>query len=382
MATTLTSAAPLAWGPPHPLLDVPLLSASELACLEDRAAALLGTTNDTLVLGAEAVLPLEAVTASLGGPGLEWLNVVTSPYGEVFGDLLRRHGTQVHDLLTPNDRPVRVEEIATALERRPEISAMAIVHAESLTGTVNPLTDALALAAERDLLTVVDAVASAGAEPLAVDSLGIDICVVGPQKGWGGPPGASVISISDRAWDGIAANPLASRGSLLSLKDIKERWIDAGRSRVLGTPPPLELRALDAAMTRLEDEGLTGVIARHRLAAAATRAGVQALGLTLWVADERDACAVATPVRLPPGIDTAAVLARVRDQARLELTPGTGALADVAVRIDHMGSRAGMAFVAAAVTGLGVALADLGAVVDLGAAISAVALAYRGSPTH
>jgi aspartate aminotransferase-like enzyme len=379
MATSLTSAAPIAWGPPHPLLDVPLVTAPELARLEDRAAALLGTQNDTVVLGAEAVLPLEAITASLGGPALEWLNVVTSPYGRVFGDLLRSRGTQVHDVITPNNRPVRVEEIETALARWPAINAMAIVHAESLIGIVNPLEEALALAAGRGILTVVDAVASAGAEPLEVDALEIDMCVVGPQKGWGGPPGASVLSVSARAWDRVMANSAASRGSVLSLADIKERWIDAGRSRVLGTPPPLELTALGMAMARLEDEGIGAVIARHRTAAAATRAGLGALGLELWVGDERDACAVATPVRLPAGTDTSTVLARVRDQARLELTPGTGELADIAVRIDHMGARACLPFVSAAVTALGVALNGLGAEVDVGGGLAAVARVYEAT---
>ncbi len=376
MSTRVRSAAPLAWGMPHPLLDLPLLSAGELAALEDRAAALIGTQSDTLVLGAEASLPLEAVTASLGGPGLEWLNIVTSPYGHGFGDLLGGHGTVVHNLVTPNDRPVRIEEIAAALAEHPQVTALAIVHAESLTGVVNPLSDACALAQEHGLLTVVDAVASAGAEPVDVDALGIDICVVGPQKGWGGPPGASVISISDTAWRLIEANPHGARGSLLSLADIKARWIDPGRTRVMGTPPPLELAALGAALSRLEDEGIENVVARHGTAATAARAGLQALGLRLWVGNERDACAVATPVRLPAGIDPARVLMRVREQAQLELTPGTGDLAGSAVRIDHMGARACLPFVMAAVTGLGVALGELGARVDIAAAADAVAGAY------
>jgi aspartate aminotransferase-like enzyme len=381
MTASSTVLSPMAWGPPHPLLDVPLISAREMASLEDRAAALLNTANDTLVLGAEAVLPLEAVTACLGGPALEWLNVVTSPYGRVFGDLLRSRGAQVHDIVTPNDRAVRPEEIETALRRWPAVNAMALVHAESVTGIVNPLAEALALAGALDILTVVDAVASAGAEPLEVDPLGIDLCVVGPQKGWGGPAGASVISVSDRAWECIMANPGAPRGSLMSLSDLKDRWIDAGRGRILGTPPPLEMAALDAAMTRLEIEGMASVVARHQVAAAATRAGLEALGLKLWVADSRDACSVATPVRLPAGTDMTTVLARVRALARLELTPGTGDLADQALRIDHMGSRACQAFVSAAVTALGTALADLGADVDIGAGLVAVAHAYQRTPT-
>ena len=36
-----------------------------------------------------------------------------------------------------------------------------------------------------------------------LDALGIDLCVVGPQKGWGGPAGVSVVTVSDlMAWLG------------------------------------------------------------------------------------------------------------------------------------------------------------------------------------
>jgi aspartate aminotransferase-like enzyme len=73
------------------------------------------------------------------------------------------------------------------------------------------------------------------------------------------------------------------------------------------------------------------------------------------------------------------VLARVRDQARLELTPGTGELADIAVRIDHMGARACLPFVSAAVTALGVALNGLGAEVDVGGGLAAVARVYEAT---
>ena len=196
---------------PHPLLDLPLVRAARVAEIEDRAAALLHCSSDTLLIGAEAVLPLEAVTASLGGPGREWLNVVTSGYGHVFGALLRARGSTVHDLIAPNDKPIRAEQVATELEQLPGVNALAVVHAESLTGIVNPLPEIMALAREHGALTVVDAVASAGAEPLDVDSLGIDVCVIGPQKGWGGPAGVSLLTVSERAWESMRTNPSTAR---------------------------------------------------------------------------------------------------------------------------------------------------------------------------
>jgi aspartate aminotransferase-like enzyme len=355
----------------HPLLDLPLVRAARLAEIEDRAAALLRCSHDTLVIGAEAVLPLEAATASLGGPGREWLNVVTSGYGRVFGGLLRARGSTVHDLIAPSDRPIRATEVTAELERFPGVNALAVVHAESLTGIVNPLPEIMALARERGALTVVDAVASAGAEPLDINSLGIDVCVVGPQKGWGGPVGVSLLTVSERAWESMRTNPSTARHSVLSLLDIKERWVTPGRSRVIGTPPPLEIAALEAAIDRLEREGIDAVVARHQRTAAAVRAAVRALGLSTWAAEETDACAVATPLRAPDGIAVDALVALVSESYGIDLTPGIGELSGVTVRIDHMGSQASFAYAAAAIAALGRGLQDLGAEVDVRAGCGA-----------
>lgn len=85
-------------------------------------------------------------------------------------------------------------------------------------------------------LFMLDAVASVGAEPLLPDAWGVDLCVIGAQKAMGGPAGVSAVSVSERAWERIAANPEAPRRSYLSLLDWKERWIDGGRKALLHAP--------------------------------------------------------------------------------------------------------------------------------------------------
>lgn len=354
------------------------VTAARLASIEDRAAAILAASGTTLLVGAEAELTLEAVTAGLGGPTFEWLNVVTSPYGRQFGSLLRARGSRVHELTPPSDRPVRAAEVAAALERHPGVQALALVHAESLTGVLNPLAEVLELAADRDLVTVVDAVASAGAEPLEVDTLGIDVCVVGPQKGWDGPAGVSIVTVSDRAWSAIEHNPNAVRGSILSLLDIRDQWVLGGRRRVRGTPPPLEIAAIEDALARLAAEGIERVTARHQRVATATRAGVRGLGLTLWIADERDACSVATVVKMPAGISSEMVVDIAESTYGVMLTPGSGELAGVALRIDHMGSNASFPYVSSAVAAVGAALGELGFAADVAAAQRSLVTAFSG----
>ncbi len=127
-------------------------------------------------------------------------------------------------------------------------------------------------------LFMLDAVASVGAEPLLPDAWGVDLCVIGAQKAMGGPAGVSAVSVSERAWERMAANPAAPRRSYLSLLDWKERWIDGGRTALPHAPAQLEMLGLEACVARIEEEGAETVMARHASAAAATRAGALALG--------------------------------------------------------------------------------------------------------
>ncbi len=86
--------------PPPPLspaffLNVPAYPGSAYASLADRLKALLATKSDVVFVQAEAILALEATAASLAGPNVTAINVVTSPYGLYFGAWLRRFGARV-----------------------------------------------------------------------------------------------------------------------------------------------------------------------------------------------------------------------------------------------------------------------------------------------
>ncbi|MEJ8309600.1 pyridoxal-phosphate-dependent aminotransferase family protein [Agrobacterium larrymoorei] len=335
------------------LLDVPAFPPERYAKLADRLAALMKTQNDVLLIQAEAVLALEAVATSLARPGVKALNIVTSPYGAWFGDWLKRGGSDVINLVAEPGRTIAIEAVHQQLDEHPDIAVLSLVHAESATGILNPLEDIVGLARERGVLTVVDAVASIGGHALNVDEQGIDIVVIGPQKSLAGPAGISAISVSDRAWE-MLQHGGAPRNSMLSLLDQKEQWLDSGRGALPGTPAPLEFFALDAALERLEAEGIDSVQARHRLAARATREAVVALGVELWVTDEL-ASALVTAVKLPADIDRSDLLQAARlDGADIGAAVGPGS--DRLIRLNHTGRRASKKAVIANIQALAQAL--------------------------
>ena len=358
---------------PHPLLDPPAFPVDRYAVLADRLQALFATKSDMIFVQAEAILALEAAATSLGKPGTVALNIVTSPYGGFFGDWLRRAGAEVHEVRAEAGHPVTLAAVEAALATLPRVDLVAVVHAETSSGILNPLPAIAAAVKARGALLVVDAVASAGGHPLDLDGWGIDLCVIGPQKALGGPTALSVVAVSPPGW--VAMHPPAAWPSNLSLGDIKKNWIDTGRGHLMGMPSALEFWALDAALDRVEAETLPRLIARHELAAKASRAALLALGVTPWVADEAQASTLATAAPLPPGIDPAALITAAKEFG-VTLTPGFGEVRNRLVRLDHTGPRASFVPVLANVTAYGQALQRLGVQVDVGAAAAAVAKAY------
>lgn len=364
----------------HPFLDLAPLSAARFADVADRVARLLGTRNDVVITQGEALLPLEGAIRGCAGPGTVALNVVTGPYGQTFGDWLRDCGATVHDLAVPFHTAVTAGQIREALAEHPEIDFVSLVHAEAATGNTNPVGEIGEVVREHGALLYLDAVASVGAEPVLTDEWGVDLCVIGAQKALGGPAGVSAVSVSERAWARMAANPKAPRHSYLSLLDWKERWIDRGRTALLHAPAQLEMLALEACVERVEGEGLEALMARHASAAAATRAGAVALGggLEPYVHEARDAAPVATTLRTPAGVVASELVARaLAADPALPLAAGGGALASEMIRVNHYGRDATPGAVQGSLAALGAALAERGAEVDLAGALRAAAGAWK-----
>lgn len=351
------------------LLDPPTFPPQGYAKIADRLAALIGTRGDVVFVQAEAVVALEAVATSLARPRLAALNIVTSPYGTLFGGWLRRAGAEVVELAAAPAAPIDVEAVAAALERHPGIRLLALVHAESASGILNPLAEIVELARARGIVTVVDAVASAGGHPLDVDALGIDVAVIGPQKALGGPAGLSAVSVSTRAWQ-LAEQPGGPVDSILSLTDLRRDWLTTGRGPLPGMPAPLEWHALAAALDRIEREGIGVAIARHTRIAAATRRAAHRLGLGLWPARGAPSNLVTAAV-LPEAIARTPLLAALPPE--VEITAGIGPGTERLIRLNHTGARADPALLAPAIKTLGSALRAAGFPADTDAALAGIA---------
>lgn len=333
-----------------------------------------GTDGDPVILQGEAVVGLEAAAASLIAPGDVVLNLVSGIYGRAFGELARRFAAEVIEVETGYDGSVPPEAVRGALAVRPDIAIVSAVHCETPSGTMNDLDTIGPMVAAHGALLLVDAVSSFGGTACDFAGWPAGVAIAAPQKSLGGPPGLSLLHVSDAAWQHMESNPRAPRGSALSVLD----WRDAHRSghAFPFTPSVSEIYALHSVLGQYLTEGPAAVHARHRAAARAVRAGAVALGLRLWAAEGALLSDTVTALAMPDGVDEAKVRAVARAESGVLLAGGQGGLAGRVLQIGHMGPAAFPLSPVIALVALGGALRTVGGRADIGAAVEA-ALAAR-----
>jgi pyridoxamine---pyruvate transaminase len=337
-----------------------------------------GTEQAPVIFPGEAVTGLEAAAASLIGPDDVVLNLVSGIYGQAFGRLAGRYAAEVSEIRAGYDSAVPAGQVAHALRERPEITIVSVVHCETPSGTLNDLSAIAAATAGSGALLLVDAVSSFGGERCDFAGWPADLAVVAPQKCLGGPPGLSLLHVSDRAWQHMTANPRAPRGSALSILDWRDVHLDGHAFPF--TPNVTEINALHSCLAQYLAEGPAAVRERHRAAARSVRAGAVALGLGLWAKDPAIRASTVTAVEMPPGVDEARVRAVARAEYGVMLAGGQGDFAGRVLQIGHMGPAAYPMAPVIALTALGGALRRAGAKADVGAAVEA-ALAANAADT-
>jgi pyridoxamine--pyruvate transaminase len=325
------------------------------------------TGNDILLMQGEAILGLEAAARGLVHPGTPVLNLVQGVFGKGMGYWLKDFGAELHELEVPYNDAVDPAEVERYLQEHPEIELVTVVHSETPSGTFCDVAAIGPIAREHGALTLVDCVSSLGGMRFDADDWQLDVCVAGAQKCLGGPPGMTLMSVSDAAWERIAANPAAPRSSYLSMLDWKEQWLE--NDKFPFTPAVGELHGVEAAVDELLEEGLDASIERHARAAAACRAGVRALGVDLWPRSDDIAADCVTAIAVPDGLTDIEVRAHCRERYGVMLSAGQGA--GNLVRIGHMATSARGLYPAIGLAALGQTLLDLGARVDVGAGVEA-----------
>ncbi|MFC1992129.1 pyridoxal-phosphate-dependent aminotransferase family protein, partial [Chloroflexota bacterium] len=200
-------------------------------------------------------------------------------FGDRMVEIARRCGARVVPITAEWGQIIEPEAIEDALKAEKQVKLLALVHAETSTGILQPLIEASQLAKQHDALFLVDAVTSLGGHELAVDDWGIDICYSGTQKCLSCPPGLAPLTVNERALSTLQDRKHPINSWYLDLSLLSTYW-DSSRF-YHHTAPISMVYALHEALTLISDEGLEARIQRHLKHGSALQAGLEAMGLTL-----------------------------------------------------------------------------------------------------
>lgn len=342
-----------------------------------KAADALRVKEPALILQYEPAAAIEAAAASLIGPGDVVLNLASGVYGKGFGYWAARYNKELLEIEVPYNEAIDPSQVEEAFRKRPDIRIVSLVHHDTPSGTINPAREIGRIVRRHNALLLVDAVSSFGGMDIHPGDCDADIFITGPGKCLGGAPGVTIVAVSDRAWRHMEANPKAPRASVLSYLDWKEAW---RRDKPFPfTPSVAEINGLDAVLDQYLDEGAEAVWQRHALTAQACRAGIQAMGLSLWAKTESIASPTTTAVAIPEGLSDSEILAAAKNLYGVAFSAGRGETLGKLLRIGHMGPVAEPLYAVIAVTALGSTLRQLGWNVNLPVGIEAAMAVIDGA---
>lgn len=233
--------------------------------------------------------------------------------------------------------PVIVDQVKQQLAEK-EYKIVAVVHAETSTGVLNPVAEIGKLLVDSKSLYLVDAVTSLGGLPIEMDAWGIDALYSGTQKCLSCPPGLAPISMSDRAVAAIKNRSSKVPNWYLDLNLIINYWEGASRA-YHHTAPINMLYGLYQALDDVLNEGAENVFKRHQECHEALVKGLEQLNLKMLV-DPTCRLPMLNSVLVPENVDEASIRKCLLDDYRIEIGAGLGPLAGKIWRIGLMGHTA------------------------------------------
>ncbi|MCL4535571.1 MAG: alanine--glyoxylate aminotransferase family protein [Bacteroidetes bacterium] len=297
-----------------------------------RLKRLFQTENDLYILTSSGTGAMEAAVVNFFSPGDRVLVASIGAFGDRFAAIAKAFGAEVEKLDFPWDSAVDPDIVEARLKADPSIKGVMVTHNETSTGVTNDLPAIAAAIRKHDRLVVVDAISSVGAIDLRTDEWGCDVVVTCSQKSWMAPPGLAMISVSPRAWEAHANAKMPRYYWDISAA---KRYLDIGQTP--WTPAVSVFYALQVSLAHIEEQGLANILRHHEELGRYTREGLKAMGLELFVKDERCASNVVTAVKNPEGMDLKAFLRKLRVEHGVVLAAGQAKLSSSIFRIAHLG---------------------------------------------
>ena len=221
---------------------------------------------------------IEAVLSTVVAPEDRILILVNGAYGRRLAQIASCLQLN-HEIVTCPENELHDMEVVEAALKSSQCRFLAVVHCETTTGILNPVTEFGALAKQYNCQFIVDAMSSFGGIPLDVAGAHIDYLVSSSNKCLQGVPGFAFV-IAKRA--SLLAIKHRAKSVSLNLLDQYETLEKTGQFRF--TPPTHAMLAFHQALLELKHEGGVGQRAeRYRQNHEILLAGMRRLGFQEYV---------------------------------------------------------------------------------------------------
>ncbi|HVX14966.1 MAG TPA: alanine--glyoxylate aminotransferase family protein [Pirellulales bacterium] len=349
-----------------------------LALMNDMQRLLRGvfrTENQmTMAISATGSAGMECTVVNLIEPGDAMVVCVNGVFGGRMADVAARAGAKVTRVDRPWGEIFEPAHLKDALKSKPKV--VGIVMAETSTGASQPIEEIAKLVHDAGALLLVDTVTALGGMPVEVDGWQIDAIYSGSQKCLSCPPGLAPVSFSPRAMDVILHRKTPVQSWYLDVSMLARYW---GEERVYHHTAPINMTyGLYEALRLVHEEGLEGCFARHALNHRALKAGLAAIGIG-YAAAEGHQLPMLNAVRVPAGVDDAAVRRGLLDRFGIEIGAGLGEFKGKAWRIGLMGHGSRPRNVLLFLAALEQLLGEQGHRFDAGASVAAANAVYVGA---
>jgi alanine-glyoxylate transaminase / serine-glyoxylate transaminase / serine-pyruvate transaminase len=330
----------------------------------------------TFPLSASGSGGIEAAVVNVLEPGDEAIVCVNGVFSGRMAEIAERTGARIQRVSAPFGRAVDPEDVRRAGKGR-KIKFVGLAHGETSTGVVTNIDPFRKVCDELGAVLIVDAVATLAGVPLAVDRQRIDICFSGAQKAISAPPGMAPITVSTRVEELLRNRQTKVQSWYFDLTTTMNYW---GKGRTYHHTPPIPLiYAMHEAMRIVLEEGLEESWERHRQNQKALIAGLEAMGIGLFVQDPADRLPTVTAINIPDGVDGAKVSSRLLNEFSIEISGGLGELKGKIWRVGLMGYSSQRGNVLLFLGALEKILLDQGMKLPAGAGIAAAASTFVGA---
>ena len=295
----------------------------------------VGTRNDVLLLSCSGTGAMEASVSNLTSPGDRVLVLTAGKFGERWTGLAKAFGCEVDVLSAPYGQTFDLAEVKKAL--KPEHMVVYTQATETSTAVRHDIEAIAKIVSATDSILVVDGITGLGTTHFDVDAWGIDVLIGGSQKAVMIPPGLAYLSVSERAWAAMekTKNPRY-------YFDLRKERKNAVKGESAYTPAVALIAGLGAALDYIAGQG-GGDLEKGRIAlidnaqvnAEATRAGLVALGFTLFAPTAP--AAAATAVAVPEGMDSGTVVKALKTRFAVVTANGQGEMQGKIFRVAHLG---------------------------------------------